>query len=238
MNETFRSTNNMLGGLSSEFLEYLARQAFPPGTRLPSIQELAKELGISSGKLREQLEVARQLGLVEIRPKTGTRVLAYDFFHTMRTSLLYAIAHDESFFYQFGLLRNTVEASFWEEAVQRLLPEDKTYLAQLLDQAWDKLNGNPIQIPHQEHRQLHMTIYSRLENVFVVGLLEAYWEAYETVGLNVYADYAYLQSVWTYHGKMVNAIIKGDVEEGYRALIEHTGLLQNRPEVGLSAVPK
>jgi DNA-binding FadR family transcriptional regulator len=220
-------------GHSSEFLDYLAKQAFPPGTRLPSIQDLAKDLGISTGKLREQLEVARQLGLVEIRPKTGTRVLAYDFFQTLRTSLLYAIALDENFFYQFGVLRNNIEASFWKEAVQRLHAEDKLYLAQLLEQAWDKLNGTPIQIPHYEHRQLHMTIYSRLENVFVVGILEAYWDAYESIGLNVYEDYAYLQSVWTYHGDMVRAIQEGDDEGGYQALIEHTGLLQIRPEISM-----
>jgi DNA-binding FadR family transcriptional regulator len=220
-------------GHSSEFLDYLAKQAFPPGTRLPSIQDLAKDLGISTGKLREQLEVARQLGLVEIRPKTGTRVLAYDFFQTLRTSLLYAIALDENFFYQFGVLRNNIEASFWKEAVQRLHAEDKLYLAQLLEQAWDKLNGTPIQIPHYEHRQLHMTIYSRLENVFVVGILEAYWDAYESIGLNVYEDYAYLQSVWTYHGDMVRAIQEDDDEGGYRALIEHTGLLQIRPEISM-----
>lgn len=193
---------------------------------------LAQKLGISTGKLREQLEVARQLGLVEIRPKTGIRTMEYSFFSTLRTSLKYALALDQNHFYRFGVLRNNIEASFWLEAVKLLQPEDKEYLQELLDQAWEKLRGNPIQIPHFEHRQLHMTIYSRLDNLFVVGILEAYWDCYESVGLNVYADYAYLHSVWTYHTEMVEAILNNDEEGGYRALVEHTGLLHNRPELG------
>jgi DNA-binding FadR family transcriptional regulator len=224
--------------LPSEFLTYLAQEAFKPGTRLPAIQELSKRLRISTGKLREQLEVARQLGLVEIRPKTGIRTLNYSFFQTLQTSLQYALALDQGHFYLFGVLRNNVEASFWLEAVRLLQPEDKEYLQSLLDSAWEKLRGSPIQIPHFEHRELHMTIYSRLENPFVVGILEAYWEAYESVGLNVYADYSYLHSVWTYHTNMVEAIINDDEESGYRALVEHTGLLHNRPELGRYKPPE
>ena len=223
--------------LPSEFLSYLAKGAFEPGTRLPAIQELSKRLGISTGKLREQLAVARRLGLVEIRPKTGIRTLEYSFFQTLHTSLQFSLALDQSHFYLFGVLRNHVEASFWLEAVRLLLPEDKEYLQSLLDSAWEKLRGNPIQIPHFEHRELHMTIYSRVENLFVVGILEAYWEAYESVGLNVYADYTYLHSVWTYHTKMVEAIVTNNEESGYRALVEHTGLLHNRPELGLYQPP-
>lgn len=214
--------------LPSELLQYLARLGDEPGTRLPPIPALAQELGLSTGKLREQLEVARELGLVEVRPKTGIRFTGYDFFESIRTSLRFALAIDPANFERFGLLRNHIEASFWFEAAERLLPEDKQTLRSLMDQAWEKLHGDPVKIPHLEHKALHLTIYSRLQNTFVLGLLEGYWEAYETVGLNLYEDYAYLRKVWTYHGRMVDAILSGDLQAGYRALVEHTGLLQHR----------
>ncbi|NIM93943.1 MAG: FCD domain-containing protein [Anaerolineales bacterium] len=218
--------------LSSELLNYLARNAKTPGTRIPAIQELAVELDISTGKLREQLEVARQLGMVEVKPKTGIRTLEFSFSEALKASLLFALAVDEEYFYQFGMLRNHIEASFWYEAVGLLHPVDKKKLEVLIQEAWAKLHGEPIQIPHQEHRELHLTIYSRLENPFVVGLLEAYWDAYEAVGLNLYTDYAYLREVWTYHRQMVDAILEDDEDAGYQALVAHTGLLQNRPEIG------
>jgi DNA-binding FadR family transcriptional regulator len=210
-------------------MRYLIALNAEPGTRLPPISELAAEMGISSGKLREQLEVARELGLVEVRPKTGIRVLGFSFFPVVRTGLRFALAINPGYFEQYSRLRNQVEAAFWHEAVGALLPEDKQQLAQLMESAWEKLEGNPIQIPHAEHRQLHLQIFSRLENAFVLGLLEAYWDAYEAAGLNLYEDYAYLRQVWTYHGQMVDAVLAGDVDAGHQALIEHTALLQSRP---------
>ena len=94
--------------------------------------------------------------------------------------------------------------------------------------AWAKLEGTPVQIPHAEHRQLHLAIFHRLENAFVRGILEAYWEAYEAIELNRYAEYDYLTAVWRYHQKMVDAICAGDFDAGYAALVEHTRLLQVR----------
>jgi len=217
--------------LPSELLQYLARLGAAPGTRLPPIQELAKELGLSTGKLREQLEVARELGLVEVRPKTGLRFTGYAFFNSIRTSLRFALALDPAYFERFGTLRNHIEASFWYEAAERLRPEDKQLLQNLMTGAWEKLQGDPVQIPHAEHKALHLTIYSRLDNTFVLGLLEGYWEAYETVGLNLYADYAYLREVWTFHGRMVEGILSGDLEAGYQALVEHTSLIQHRSDL-------
>ena len=217
--------------LNSDLLQYLADRGCAQGERLPAITELADEIGISTGKLREQLEVARAMGLVEVRPKTGIRTLEYEFAPMLQANLLFALSLDASLFNQFGVLRNHVEAAFWYQAVEALLPEDKEKLSRLIDQAWQKLRGQPVQIPHEEHRELHMTVFGRLDNLFVQGLLEAYWTGYEAVGLNLFADYAYLQEVWSYHEKMVQAIIDEDYESGYQALVEHTGLIQHRPEM-------
>ncbi len=224
--------------LDSDFLDYIISHGFKPGDRLPSIEELSDELKISVGKLREQLEVARSLGMVEVRPRSGIRVAETNFFPAVRLGLLYALARDPAQFEAFGLLRNHVEASFWHEAVALLRPEDLVRLQALVEQAWAKLNGKPIQIPHSEHRNLHLTIFSRLENPFVKGLLEAYWEAYEAVGLNLYADYQFLRGVWTYHDKIVTALAKGDVDDSYRLFVEHSGLLRYLVPARSKAAPE
>jgi len=212
----------------SELLRYLARVA--PEQGLPSLTELSRTFGLSVAALREQLEVARALGLVEVRPRTGTRRLPYGFLPAVRQSMNFAIAEDrERYFTQFADLRKHIEASYWHEAVTALTEEDRTSLRQLMADAWAKLRGTPVQIPHGEHRRLHLTIFSRLDNPFVTGLLEAYWEAYEAIGLNVYTEYRYLEEVWTYHQKMVDAICSGDIEAGYQAMLSHTDLIHHRP---------
>ena len=55
--------------LGSDFLNYIVDSGLQPGDRIPSINELQEQehLGISVSKVREQIEVARALGLVEVR---------------------------------------------------------------------------------------------------------------------------------------------------------------------------
>ena len=213
----------------SEFMRYLA--SHPEAENgLPSLIELSRELGISVAGLREQLEVARALGLVEVRPRTGTRRRPFTFAPAVNQSLGYALALDHGHFDQFAQLRNHIEVSYWDEAVCQLTQEDKQQLSDLIARAQQKLRAHPIQVPHEEHRRLHLLIYHRLNNPFVIGILEAYWDSYEAVGLNMYAgSIDYLQEVWQYHARMVEAICKGDYSGGREALIEHIELLAQRP---------
>jgi DNA-binding FadR family transcriptional regulator len=214
--------------LDSGLLRYIVASGRKPGDRLPSLEELSAELRISTSKLREQLEVARAMGLVEVRPRTGIRLAEYCFLPAVRFSLMYALAIDHTQFDAFGQLRSHVEAAFWHQAVALLTPDDHQHLRTLVAAAWEKLNGQPIQIPHAEHRNLHLTIFHRLDNPFVKGLLEAYWEAYEAVGLSLFSDYQYLREVWTHHEAIVEALEAGDVAEGHRLLLLHTALLRHR----------
>ncbi len=217
-----------LDELDSDFLRYIVSKNYQPGARIPTLKVLSEELEISVGKLREQMEVARTLGLVEVRPQVGIRLEPYDFLPAVRFSLLFALATDPNRFEPFSDLRKHVEAAFWHEAVELLTEQDKRDLQDLMRAAWAKLDGPHIQIPHPEHRELHLTIFRRLDNPFVRGVLEAYWEAYEAVELNLFSDYEYLREVWTYHQRMVDSIMEGKSDLGHALLIEHANLLRHR----------
>lgn len=218
----------ILGRIESDFLRYLLGEDYDTGDRLPSLSQLSAEIGVSVSKLREQLEVARALGLVEASPRRGITRTDYDFLPPVRLSLLTALAIDRRHFDAFSSLRIHLEAAYWHEAVALLTDEDKRRLRQLVADAQVKLNQARIQIPFQEHREFHLTIFRRLNNPFVVGLLEAYWDAYEAVELNTYADYQYLQEVWQYHERIADAIARDDAEAGKQLLIEHVQLLSHR----------
>jgi DNA-binding FadR family transcriptional regulator len=213
----------------SEFLRYLASHK-EAEAGLPALSELSRELGISVATLREQLEVARALGLVEVKPRTGMRRRPYEFASTVRHSLGYALILNDGHFQKFSELRNALESAYWDEAVKRLTREDKKELKAIIARAREKLSSPQVQVPHEEHRALHLLIYSRLDNPFVTGILEAYWDAYESVGLNMYAgNINYLNKVWDYHGQMVENICSGNHAAGREALIAHIALLAQRP---------
>lgn len=216
--------------LGSDFLNYIIRQGYQPGDRLPSIQDLTADthLDMSANKVREQLEVARQMGWVEVRSKRGTLIKDYAFTPAVRLSAMYAMACGERF-EDFVSLRNHVESAYWQEACALLKAQDLDIMQGCIDSAIQKLDSPPIHIPNPEHRLFHLTVFKHLENTFVLGILEAYWDLYEEVGINRYMDYSYLRQVWDYHSRILELIRRGQFEAAQRAFIEHTRLLRHQP---------
>jgi len=211
--------------ISPAFLRYLVESEVPPGERLPTLYEIGTELGISVGKLREQLEVARHLGLVTVRPRVGIIRERFSFQTAVLSSILIGLSTGEAQFEQYSRLRQGIETAFWHDAVTHLTEADLQLLHDLVSQAWEKLRGQPIHVPNGEHRQLHLTMFSRLENPVVQGLLAAYWDAYEASELTRYASYQYWLDVWSYHERIVNALCRQQFDLGQQLLTEHFSLL-------------
>jgi DNA-binding FadR family transcriptional regulator len=218
--------------LDSDLLNYIIRAGFQPGDRLPTLNTLQDDdhLNIGISKVREQLEVARALGFVEVRSKTGMRLREYDFAPAVRLSLYFALAQNPRNFELFGEVRNHLEVAFWNEAVARMLPEDFEQMRACITRAQDKLSSEQTRIPNEEHRTFHLTQFKRLDNPFVMGILEAYWDAYEAVEVTRYASFSYLQTVWAYHARILDALCAGDTEVAKQLFIEHTRLIRHDRE--------
>jgi DNA-binding FadR family transcriptional regulator len=209
----------------SEFIQYIASLPDDGDGRIPPLNELSQMLGISVATLREQLEVARTLGVVDVKPRAGIHKLEYSFRPAVMTSLTYALSSESAPFAQYASLRKHIEASYFIEAVQALLPEDKRNLEIIVARAEDKLRRRPVVIPTGEHREFHLVIYKRLNNKFVMGLLEAYWDLYKAVGFEIYPDMEYVNRIWQYHRKTINLIKDRQYEQAYQSLMEHMELI-------------
>ena len=212
----------------SPFMQYLAALPQNNQVRLPPLAELSQDLGLSVASLREQLEVARMMGLVEVHPRTGIQKMPFTFTKAVSTSLFYGMLTNDDTFAKYADFRKQIELVFWKQAVSLLTEDDHNKLVRLVKRAFEKLHHQPPQIPHEEHKELHLSIFRRLDNPFVQGVLEAYWQAYEESGLAMYTDLQYLEQVWRYHQKMVDAICSGDVDNGYRIVTEHMDLISQR----------
>ena len=97
----------------SEFLMYLIQTSNSKEDRIPPLSQLSKLLGVSTTTLREQLEEAKTLGLVEAKPKSGIRRLDFSFSPAVWKSLTYATILDSKHFAHYSDLRNHIEESYW-----------------------------------------------------------------------------------------------------------------------------
>jgi DNA-binding FadR family transcriptional regulator len=220
------------GVLPYTILQYIVdKELATPGgepMKLPPMEDLAEKLDISRGKLREEMVVMQAYGVVDMRPGDGTYVCPFDFYEAIRILVLYSTACDWRNFDRLYRLRVQLESGFWEEATSSLGDEDKQELQHILEQAEVKLKGTLVEIPHREHRNFHLLIYSRLDNTFVQGLLNAYWDAYEAVGLHRYFDFNYFEEMWRSHREIADAILTGRCQEGKEILAQHFTLLDSR----------
>ena len=64
---------------NSKFLDYLLKFPVNDVEQFPSLKDLSQELGISISTLREQLQVAKALVLVDVRPRLGIHPQPYSF---------------------------------------------------------------------------------------------------------------------------------------------------------------
>ena len=168
------------------------------------------------------------MGLIDAAPRRGIETLSYDFLPAVRVSLEAGMALDETCFQEFADLRVSLESSFWIDAVDSMTPEDLKQLELLCKAADAKLNGNPTEIPREEHREFHLTIFRNLGNPFVLALLTAYWDVYQTVAQRYYEDLAHLRAIWVQHWETVEALKIGDVDGSRELHIRHMRLLEER----------
>jgi DNA-binding FadR family transcriptional regulator len=210
--------------------DYLIEKSKNPKSPIPSIPKITANLGISTACLREQMELAKNLGIISAKPRRGIEFLPYKFKPAVEKSVYYAVNLNQSFFFQFSDIRNHLEKSYFIESAELLDEKDLDGLKKLVLQAQNKLNGYPTQIPHQEHRDYHLSIFKPRNNVFLMGILESYWDMYEQVGLDLYNNLDYLITVWDYHQQIVEMIEKRDFISAYHLLTEHMELIDKREQ--------
>ena len=114
----------------SEFIDYLLQTTNSNTETLPALKVLSQQIGISVSTLREQLEAAKVLGLVDVKPRRGIRPLPYSFTPAVDASLCYAIQQDQAYFEDFVDLRRHLEYAYFPQAVDLLQESDHQDLRQ------------------------------------------------------------------------------------------------------------
>lgn len=204
----------------NKLLQYLA-DAGRFNWDIPSISELSRLLGMSTASVREQLEVARSLGIVEVKPRLGIQKLPYSLNSVLTLSLRYGVQMEPGLSDEVAELRKHLEQAYWYEAVAQLKAEDLQYLNAIVDEAMRKVHNTPVLLPRQEHREFHLGIYRPLGNGLLYSLLESFWDLFTESEISIYADQTFLENTWVWHRKMLVAIEKHEYEQGYEALCIH-----------------
>ncbi|WP_280153609.1 FadR/GntR family transcriptional regulator [Piscinibacter sp. XHJ-5] len=106
------SGRNLHGQVVHELGRRIVGGTCPPGQALPNEEELCRELGVSRTALRESVKVLAAKGLVESRPRIGTRVRANEDWNMLDPDVLAwrcATLPDAHFVLQLNEMREIIE---------------------------------------------------------------------------------------------------------------------------------
>ncbi len=159
--------------------QYILDNKLSAGDPLPSESQIAEELGVGRGSVREAVKALQSLGVVEVRHGDGLYVRAFSFDPIVET-VKYGMRFDADSLSELAQIRFLLESAAIETTVARISDKDIQRLDQLMDVWKERLETG------QNHldldAQFHRILYASLNNKMFLQLFELFWLAFETLG--------------------------------------------------------
>lgn len=183
-----------------------------PGTALPTEADLAAELAVSRTVVREAIKVLAAKGLVQSRPKTGTRVLPRNSWNLIDPDVLawqFAVGVEPGFFRDLNEVRDVIEPRAAELAAERATAAERQELDRLLA-AMEASAGDPraylerdLQFHETVLRATHNEVLAQMADTLLYALRAGRQGTVQTPGGPATANRS--------HRAVVEAIGRGDV---------------------------
>lgn len=153
-------------GVVADLARRILSGAVEAGEVLPSMQELSAELGISRSALREAIKVLSAKGMVEVRPRTGTRVRPRASWNFMDPELLSWCGPELNA----GLLRSLLQCRLLIEPGAAALAAANATAAQLavIEDALSRMKAaSTLNERVQADLDFHVAVLSASGNIFL-----------------------------------------------------------------------
>ena len=200
---------------------YFRDRGFSPGDKLPSEGEMAESLGVSRNSLRESIRSLEALGLIEVRHGLGWYVRSPSL-EAVAEALVLSVQMNAASLRALNDIRICLECSFLPTACCSLGTDDINLLDRLVDEMRDRVRRGVV--PVEPDQRFHRTLFCRLDNAFFLGLMDAIWRVYRSVGERSDMSVEERMSKIELHQTIVDALRAGDGELAARRLRDsHAG---------------
>jgi DNA-binding FadR family transcriptional regulator len=174
---------NLFSHVVEELGSRIVRGDLAPGGALPNEAELCRELGASRSVVREAVKSLAAKGLLELRTRTGTRVLAPSHWNLLDLDVLgwrYAAMPRTQFFRELFEIRRMIEPEAAALAAERATPAEVDALAEAyaVMEAADETSDAAIDADLRFHHAIltcaHNELLVQMAGVIAVGLLVSF----------------------------------------------------------------
>jgi DNA-binding FadR family transcriptional regulator len=204
---------------------YILDHGLSAGDPLPSETQLAQELGVGRGSVREAIKSLQSLGIVEVRRGNGLFVHTYTFDQILET-LSYGMRFDTTTLAELAQIRVLLERAAIEDAVRQMGAADLGRLERLMD-VWEQRvqTEDPVSDIDEE---FHRVLYGTLNNQTLMKLLEVFWIAFENLDNPVIQDARPAEHDFENHRAILDAVKARDADLARQLMMRHFSNLQER----------
>ena len=198
-----------------------------PGDKIPSERELAADLRISRQSIREALNRAAVMGLIEVRQGEGSFILS-SVKKSLKPPLTLIIEKEAARIFDFLEIRKLVEGWCAEKAAIEATEEDLENMAGILDEMkkvaskdkqWEELDLD-----------LHLSFAKATHNVIAVHIMEALKSNFKPFFrfTKSMPSSEKMDILWQHHYEIFKAIKQRDPETSKKKVIEHLNYIREK----------
>ena len=198
-----------------------------PGDKIPSERELAADLRISRQSIREALNRAVVMGLIEVRQGEGSFILS-SVKKSLKPPLTLIIEEEASRIFDFLEIRKLVEGWCAEKAAIEATEEDLENMAAILeemkkvaskDKQWEELDLD-----------LHLSFAKATHNVIAVHIMEALKSNFKPFFrfAKSMPSSEKIDILWQHHYEIFKAIKQRDPQTSKKKVVEHLNYIREK----------
>jgi DNA-binding FadR family transcriptional regulator len=211
--------------IQDQIKQYITENRLQSGDLLPPEGQLATDLGVSRGSVREAIKALESLGIVEVRHGDGVRVRAFNF-DSIFDLLSYGLVFDPAKAVEILQIRVWLEVAAVSDAIERISDAELDQLTALLDR-WEQkaMRGEDVSA---DDRAFHRMLYTPLGNDSLIRLIDIFWVIYHSLTIqNIGVDHQPLATLEA-HRELMAAIRARDVTLAAHRMRDHFRNLEIR----------
>lgn len=211
---------NLVAQVFEILRERIASGALQAGTRLPTHEQLAEDMGVSVTVTRGAIQKLSSLGLVTVHQGRGTFVSAPNIRQIIQ-SLTEALSLDPSTIQEVLEIRLSLEITIVRLAARRVTQKQKDQLESSVDMMDQLIDQGEMDKYADQDMQFHLLLAQAAKNQILHDLYKFIRDSIQKFlsGFNIFPGSA--EESNHYHRKICQAVINNDPDGAEQAMDQH-----------------
>jgi len=225
MVEKLTRSTDLSSAIQRQIKALIIENDLQAGDLLPPEAQLAKDLGVSRGSVRESVKALESLGILEVRHGTGVVVREFNF-DPVFDLLTHGLVFDPARIGEILQIRKWLEAMAIDEVVKHISESQLDTIQSLLVE-WEHLaaTGEPTS-PFD--RSFHQKLYEVIGNRSLIALLDVFWAAFHSAPVHSISTDMRPSTTVQDHWAILRAVRERDPVAARERILEHFGSIEQR----------